>query len=130
MKAPSRSSTSAEENNGWVPGGTTLGGDYVAWDDRPVVVNDAIEVIRTACDPKRIIIYGPAAKGYVEGNHVDVLVIIGEGDIDSTRRNLTKVLALDDIDGNVTVVDKSMFRRNIRLSYTSTYDAIRTGYEA
>ena len=130
MKAPSLSSASAEGNNGWVPGGTTLGGDHVAWEDRPVVVNDAIEVIRAACDPKRIIIYGPAAKGYVEGNHVDVLVIIGEGDVDSTRRNLTKVLALDDIDGNVTVVDESMFRRNARLSYTSTYDAIRTGYEA
>ena len=104
-------------------------GEYVCRDDRPVVVNDAVDVIRSAYHPERIIIYGPAAKGYVEGNHIDVLVVIGEGDVDSTRRDLIRLLALDDIDGNVTVVDEAGFRRNAGLSYTNTYDAIRIGYE-
>ena len=104
-------------------------GEYVRREDRPLVVNDAVDIIRSAYRPERIIIHGPAAKGYVEGNHIDVLVVIGEGDVDSTRRNLIRLLALDDIDGNVTVVNESMFRRNAKLSYTNTYDAIKTGYE-
>ena len=129
MKVLSRSIASVDRNNGWVPGGTNLGGNYVGWEDRPILVNDAIDVIRAACNPKRIIIYGPAAMGYVDDNHVDVLVVIGKGDVDSTRRNLIRMLALDDIDGNVTVVNESMFRKNAKLSYTNTYDAIKTGYE-
>lgn len=130
MKVLSRSVASSEDNQRWVPGGTHLGGDYVSWADRPILVNDAINIIRTACDPKRIIIYGPAAKGYVDDNHVDVLVVIRRGDIDRIRRDLTVMLAMDDIDGNVTVVNERLFNKHATLSYTETYDAIKTGYDA
>ena len=51
-------------------------------------------------------------------NDIDILVVIGKGDIDSTHRNLIRVLALEDIDSNVTVVNEPMFRKNARLSYT------------
>lgn len=129
MHIRSRQKPSATHDGGWVPGGTVLGGTYVPWESRPILVNDAIGIIREYCNPERIIIYGPAANGYVEGNRVDILVVIRRGDIDQIRRGLTVELAMDDIDGNVTVVDERLFRRGAKLSYTETYDAIRTGYE-
>lgn len=59
MHIRSRQKPSATHDGGWVPGGTVLGGTCVPWESRPILVNDAIGIIRGYCDPERIIIYGP-----------------------------------------------------------------------
>lgn len=96
--------------------------------DRPEILNDAIDIVRDVCNPEGIVVYGPTAVGYVDDRHVNLLVIKDCADVRETGSDKIRMLARNHIDGYITVVTPALFRKNIRLSYTESYNAVKTGH--
>ena len=86
-------------------------------------VNHIVERFR----PMRIIIFGPARDGYFSPRHIDMVVIVRGGDLESIRDGIFMDLADALIDVNVSVVTPEMFERNRRLGYTNSCAAYREG---
>ena len=91
------------------------------------IIDDAVDIIIEKFHPVKIIIYGPTAKGYVGDRKVNLVVIVKDGDTREIQKKIVWELALDYIDGDVTVYTVAGFDRCVEDSYTVAYDAMNTG---
>lgn len=98
-------------------------------------IDDAVIEIAEMYGPKRIIVYGPAAAGYVDGDRTfDMMVIlddIGTGDAKALEREMRNHLVREmRLNGHVLVMSESDFEEDARIVGTAANDAVTTGYVA
>ena len=98
-------------------------------------IDDAVIRIAEMYEPKRIIIYGPAAAGYVDGDRTfEMMVILDDVGVDDAkvleremRNHLVREMRLN---GHVLVMSESDFEEDARVVGTAANDAVTTGYVA
>lgn len=94
------------------------------------IIGLTIDAVVSTCSPEMIYIYGPAAKGYYDDCHVDLLVIVDNDDGGELPGDIRWALADHLIDGNVSVMTFEEFESSRYDSFSVAYDAVKTGYIA
>lgn len=99
-------------------------------DPDPGIMFEAVDIVVERFHPKRVIIHGPTAKGFVRGRKVRMVVIVESGDTGSLWGDIVWDLAMEGIDGDVAVYTEDVFEESRHDSSTVAYEASRTGFVA
>ena len=96
----------------------------------PGIMFEAVDIVVEKYHPKYVIIYGPTAKGYVDDRKVCMVVIVESGNTEALWGDIVWDLAMDGIDGDVTVFTERQFDEYRNDTYSVAYDACKTGFVA
>lgn len=96
----------------------------------PGIIFEAVDIVVERFHPKCVIIHGPTANGFVDDRKVFMVVIVDSGDVDTLWGDIVWDLAMEGIDGQVTVFTERQFDEYRHDSYSVAYDACKTGFVA
>lgn len=94
----------------------------------PEIIDEAVDIIVSNYRPRAVWVYGPTAMGYVDDRKVCLVVVMDKDENVGYCMDITWKLAVNHIDGDITVYTPEEFEFYRNDSYASAYDAVKTGY--